>query len=130
MEIIVVEISGKEKAEMKTTVVSSQQIAASGFNLSAAYHVANAEKVATERTVSEIAREIFTLWKPVHPWAKPYLEAMTTLNRVTDNYINDSGEEVILRFLGNAKMWRGDDARRIKAELNALLKPAKGRYGR
>jgi hypothetical protein len=49
---------------------------------------------------------------------------MFSLNKITDNYIMDSGSSVVAYFLSNASSWRGDDARRIKAELKAMLKGA------
>jgi hypothetical protein len=44
------------------------------------------------------------------------------LNKMTDAYYYDSASEIVARFLSNATSWRGEDARRIKAELNAMLK--------
>jgi len=54
--------------------------------------------------------------------AKPYLEAMGCLDTVGDMYGCDSGRDIVIYFLTNATTWRGEDARRIKAELKALLK--------
>ena len=36
-------------------------------------------------------------------------------------YYYDSAESVVLYFLANAQGFRGEDARRIKAELNSML---------
>ena len=74
------------------------------------------------RPIYEIAREIRKTWSPVNYTAKPYLEAMASLDRITDDYGYDSGKSVVLYFLSNASGWRGEDARRIKAELKALCK--------
>lgn len=74
------------------------------------------------RPLSEIAAEIRKDWKNVNYAAKPYLDAMGTLNLITDRYILDPGKEIVLYFLSNATTWRGETARRIKAELNAMLK--------
>lgn len=74
------------------------------------------------RPIHEIAREIRADWKPVNYAARPYLDAMASLNSINDNYIADSARGVVLRFLGNAGSWRGETARRIKAELKALAK--------
>ena len=74
------------------------------------------------RKISEIAAEIRQTWKPkVNYAAEPYLEAMETLDRITDSYYQDDAEGVVRRFLINATTWRGDDARRIKAELRRHL---------
>lgn len=72
------------------------------------------------RPISAIAQEIFRVWKPVHPWALPYAEAMLQLTSIRDRYFEDDGKSIVLYFLANAKSWRGDDAHRIKAELKAL----------
>ena len=74
------------------------------------------------RPLYEIAREIRRTWKNVYFGAVPYLDAMSTLNKVTDNYVMDSGKSIVLYFLSNASGWRGDDAKRIKAELKAMIK--------
>ena len=75
------------------------------------------------RPLYEIAREIRRDWgAKVNYAAKPYLDAMGTLNKITDNYICDSGESVVLYFLCNANSWRGEVARRVKAELKAMAK--------
>jgi hypothetical protein len=80
------------------------------------------------RPLNEIAMEIFLNWRKsvsgteLSPYAKPYLEAMSTLNSIDDNYILDSGKSIVAYFLGNATSWKGDTARRIKKELNAMLK--------
>jgi hypothetical protein len=76
----------------------------------------------TERAISEIANEIQQDWKNVNYGAKPYLEAMKELNSVDDNFYEDSAESVIAYFLGNARSWKGETAKRIKLELNNLIK--------
>lgn len=74
------------------------------------------------RPIYKIASEISKNWRPVNYAAKPYLEAMFDLNLITDYYISDSATGIIARFLGNATSWKGDKAREIKKELNAMLK--------
>ena len=74
------------------------------------------------RPLYEIAREIRKTWTKVSPYAEPYLEAMQSLNSINDNYYLDSGKSIVLYFLSNANTWRGEDARRIKAELKEMLK--------
>lgn len=73
------------------------------------------------RTLKEIAKEIRSTWKNIYFGAVPYVEAMETLNSINDDYFFDSGREIVVRFLANASTWRGNDARRIKAELKAML---------
>lgn len=48
--------------------------------------------------------------------------AMKTLNTMTDYYGLDSAREVVMYFLSNATSWKGETARRVKVELNAMLK--------
>ena len=74
------------------------------------------------RPLYEIAREIRKTWTKVSPYAEPYLEAMQSLGSINDNYYYDSGKSIVLYFLGNANTWRGEAARRIKAELKEMLK--------
>lgn len=74
------------------------------------------------RPLYEIADEIRKDWRPVHNYAKDYLYAMSTLNTIDDNFICDSGHSIVAYFLNNATTWRGETARRIKKELNAMLK--------
>jgi len=76
----------------------------------------------TQRAISEIANEIQQDWKNVNYGAKPYLEAMKELRSVDDNFYEDSAESVIAYFLGNARSWKGETAKRIKLELNNLIK--------
>ncbi len=74
------------------------------------------------RSISEIAREVYRTWPKVNYAAKPYLEAMLSLESVEDNYLQDDARGVVLYFLSNASSFRGDDAKRLKAELKALVK--------
>ena len=76
----------------------------------------------TTRPLYEIAREIKQDWTKVYFGAVPYLDAMSTLDSIEDNYIMDSGKSIVLYFLANAGTWRGDTARRVKAELKAMSK--------
>jgi hypothetical protein len=77
------------------------------------------------RPLCDIAAEIRRTWKAVNYAAAPYLDAMSTLDTLDDDYYADSGRSVVLYFLSNATTWRGDDARRIKKELNAMLNAAR-----
>ncbi len=76
------------------------------------------------RTLREIARDIEQHWSPVWFGAVPYLEAMKQLDSIHEDYYADSAESVVLYFLSNAQTWKGEHARRIKAELRAILKTA------
>lgn len=76
----------------------------------------------TNLTVSELAELVRADWKKVYFGAVPYLDAMSCLRTVNDNYGLDSGESVVLYFLANANTWRGDVARAVKAELKRRTK--------
>ena len=72
------------------------------------------------RPLSAIANEIRNDWKNVYFGAVPYLDAMRTLNSINDNYYMDSAKSIVLYFLSNASSWRGDCAKRVKAELKSM----------
>lgn len=74
------------------------------------------------RPIYEIAREITRTWPQMSYAAKPYHEAMLFLTDINDTYYADSAKSIVRYFLSNASSWRGDHARRIKAELKDLLK--------
>jgi hypothetical protein len=73
------------------------------------------------RPIYKIAKEIREDWgSKVNYAAKPYLDAMAQLDKITDSYYADTGISVVLYFLSNASTWRGETARRIKKELKAM----------
>lgn len=76
----------------------------------------------THRPLYQIAAEIRKDWRPVNYAAKPYLEAMGDLDKITDKYMMDSGRSIVAYFLSNASTWKGEKAREIKKELNSMLK--------
>jgi len=76
------------------------------------------------RPIYMIAREISKDWSSPYFGAVPYLQAMGSLDSIKDNYIHDSGRSVVAYFLANASTWRGETARRVKAELKAMCKAA------
>jgi hypothetical protein len=73
------------------------------------------------RNIDTIASEIFIDWKNVNYAAKPYLAAMRDLETMQDNYYQDDAQSVVRYFLANAGTWRGDVAKRVKAELKGML---------
>lgn len=74
------------------------------------------------RSLRTIALEIRRDWRPVYFGAVPYLDAMMSLDSMRDKYGADDARVIVLYFLGNAKTWRGDVARRVKAELQAMAR--------
>ena len=73
------------------------------------------------RKLFTIAREIMSDWPKPYFGAIPYINAMRALDDIEDNFFDDPGREIVAYFLGNAQTWRGETARRIKKELNAML---------
>lgn len=77
------------------------------------------------RPIHEIAAEIKKLWTNVYFGAKPYLDAMFSLQDANSTYGCDSAKSIVLYFLANANTWRDkkgeDNAKRIKAELKKLV---------
>lgn len=74
------------------------------------------------RQLNIIAYEILNDWKNISFSAKPYAEAMTSLKTLNDYYFDDSATSIVCYFLSNANGWRGETARKVKKELNEMLK--------
>lgn len=74
------------------------------------------------RKLCAIAAEIRREWPTMGNYspARPYVEAMGSLDHIGDKYGMDSAKDIVLRFLCNATTWRGEAARRIKAELKQI----------
>lgn len=76
---------------------------------------------ANARPISAIARDIRRDWGPkVNYAAKPYLDAMSSLDKITDSYYEDSAKSIVIYFLGNASSYRGETAKALKAELKSI----------
>lgn len=84
------------------------------------------------RSLSVICQDICEHWRKsngelnIHPWAWPYFIAMQSVastceaNGLDDTktpYYDDDIRSVVAYFLSNATSFRGEHARRIKAEL-------------
>lgn len=79
-------------------------------------------KAAKPRPIFRIANEILEHWpKPFHA-AIPYIKAMRDLTKITDHYGCESASTIIVYFLANSSTFRGEQARRLKDELRAMLK--------
>jgi hypothetical protein len=74
------------------------------------------------RPIFEIVKEIRADWEKVNYGAVPYLDAMATINKIEESYYYESARTQVIYFLSNATTWRGDVARRVKKELNDILK--------
>ena len=75
----------------------------------------------TTRPISTIATEIRRDWVKPYFGAVPYLEAMRSLDGIKDKYGYDDATSIVRYFLANATTWKGETARRIKAELKSML---------
>jgi hypothetical protein len=76
-------------------------------------------------SISQLAAIIRKDWRSkgtIYFGAVPYLEAMHTMDKITDNYGLDSGRSIVLYFLANAQTWRGEVAKAVKLELNKRVK--------
>lgn len=75
------------------------------------------------RPIYEIAKEIRKDWgEKIYFGAKPYLVAMMHLSSIDDECELDDARSIINYFLANASSWRGETARRVKAELKSMVK--------
>ena len=77
------------------------------------------------RTLHDIAGEIRKDWETPYFGAVPYIEAMLELHDLTGMYGCDPADMIVAYFLSNATTWRGETARRVKKELNAMLKASR-----
>jgi hypothetical protein len=73
------------------------------------------------RPLHEIAEESMLDWPAPHFDAVPYIHAMRRIEKITDRYGMDDGEGLVRCFLVNARTWRGEVAKRVKAELKEML---------
>jgi hypothetical protein len=81
-----------------------------------------ATDLAAKGNIATLARMCKTDWRNPYFGAKPYLDAMLSLDSVKDDFGADSGRSIVAYFLGNATTWRGDVARIVKKELNKRIK--------
>ena len=74
------------------------------------------------RPIWAILHDIQKDWKKPYFGAVPYMDAMASLDAITDQYMYDDARSIVRYFLANASSWRGETARRVKAELKGMLK--------
>ena len=70
----------------------------------------------------EVAKIIRSDWKNVYFGAKPYLDAMSFLSSIDDNYGYDDAKTIVIYFLANASTWRGETAKAVKVHLKEIIK--------
>lgn len=78
----------------------------------------------TARTPREIFAEVRQDWKKPYFGAKPYMEALGQLENWNSRYYAEDARGLGLYFLANAGTWRGEVARRVKAEIKAACEPS------
>lgn len=74
-----------------------------------------------ERSIREIAQEISMNWRNVSPAARPYLNAMMQLDKMSDMYGMDDAAGIVGYFLSNCRGWKGETAKRVKKELKRMV---------
>lgn len=75
-------------------------------------------------TIAQLARLVQRDWRNVNFGARPYLDAMFSLDVMAPrdgHYYQDTGESVVAYFISNATTWRGENAKVIKKELKRRL---------
>jgi len=72
------------------------------------------------RPIYKIAADIEANWPKVNYAARPYLDAMHSIDSINDMYYCDTAKSVIAYFLCNARSFTGEIAKAIKLELKAL----------
>ena len=73
-------------------------------------------------SISDIASIVSRDWKNIYFGARPYLDAMYSMSKITDDYGMDSGRSIVTYFLSNAQAWRGPVAKAVKTELKKRIK--------
>lgn len=73
------------------------------------------------RPLRDIAVEIRRAWTAITPAARPWVNAMAAVDTVTDTWGKDTGKDIIENFLKNCKGFEGEDAARLKNDLEAHL---------
>jgi hypothetical protein len=74
----------------------------------------------TMQSISAIAREIKREWANVNYGAKPYLNAMLSIDSPNDSYGLDSAKSIVSYFLANASGYRGNNAKVHKMALKRI----------
>jgi hypothetical protein len=72
------------------------------------------------QSISAIAREIKREWANVNYAAKPYLNAMLSIDSPNDSYGLDSARSIVAYFLSNASSYRGNNAKVHKRALKKI----------
>lgn len=76
-----------------------------------------------KRTFQQIAKEIQGVWLNIYFGAIPYLDALLELDTTDPKapYLYETADNIVQYFLANARTFRGNDAKRLKAELKSMI---------
>jgi hypothetical protein len=85
-------------------------------------------EAADHRPIHQIAAEIEQAWPKVNYAARPYLDAMHSLEGPDDTYGHDGAKGIVAYFLSNARSYTGDAARAHKKELKKIVDDPRGRW--
>jgi hypothetical protein len=71
----------------------------------------------TKCNLAQLAAICKADWKKPYFGAVPYLQALSQLDSINDNYYAEDARGIVLYFISNASTWRGPIAKAVKAEL-------------
>jgi hypothetical protein len=61
-------------------------------------------------------------WVRLSEYAEGYVDNMAEVRNLSGRSYAETGADAVRGFLNNAQHWQGETARRVKAELRAMLK--------
>ena len=76
------------------------------------------------RSLSEIANDVRSDWKPLDREAEPYVTAMERVDPATDRFRTESAIEILAKFRWASRLWQGPKAEKIKEEIDQILSSA------
>lgn len=76
-----------------------------------------AEEISQEAQAYRDANDKWPTW---FAYSQPYVDAMLGLTSIDQHYGYDTAHSVVLYCLSNLQSWRGETARRVKAELKSI----------
>jgi fumarylacetoacetate (FAA) hydrolase family protein len=77
----------------------------------------------TTRSINSIAGDVIAAWgaDKIYFGAKPYLLAMLDISSADDKYGQDDARSIVRYFLANARTFKGERAKALKAELKTII---------
>lgn len=107
---------------MKTARINLWSFLSEGNNANLRRKTMTPEQLKTA-SISSIAAFIKKDCKGKVPFgAVPYVAAMLTMEKITDNYGLDDGKSIVNYALCNLQSWKGENARNVKNELKKRAK--------